>query len=172
MCCGGKRGGPPGYATLLEAILPSAAALLRDGAAEVRLAASETLVCVAALVRAEDLGTHVLTIVLGMAHDEEAEELRMAAAALLNALAETLGPELCHQFVTPEIICLAEDPVFRVRKAAALNLDAIFRTAGPVMAMRRLLPAFLRLCADAIWGVRKACAESLVSVPTMSLCSL
>jgi hypothetical protein len=41
---------------------------------------------------------------------------------LLNELAETLGPDLCHQFVTPEVICLSEDPVFRVRKATALNL--------------------------------------------------
>jgi len=85
-------------------------------------------------------------------------------AVLLNELSATLGPELCLQFVTPEVICLAEDPVFRVRKAAALNLQAVCRTVGPVQTLKRLLPAFLRLCADDIWGVRKACAESLGAV--------
>lgn len=71
---------------------------------------------------------------------------------------------MCHQFVTPEVICLSEDPVFRVRKATALNMDVVCRTAGPALANERLVPAFLRLTSDEIWGVRKACAESLVPV--------
>ena len=37
--------------------------------------------------------------------DDEQEDLRMTAAVLLNELAETLGPELCYQFVIPEVIC-------------------------------------------------------------------
>ena len=48
----------------------------------------------------------------------------------MNELAETLGTDLCHQFVVPEVICLSEDAIFRVRKAAALNMDAICRVAG------------------------------------------
>jgi HEAT repeat len=85
-------------------------------------------------------------------------------ATLLNSLSEILGPELCLQFILPEIICLMEDPVFRVRKSAAQNVDAVFRTAGPLQANKRLLPSFLKLCGDEIWGVRKAAAESLVNV--------
>jgi serine/threonine-protein phosphatase 4 regulatory subunit 1 len=88
------------------------------------------------------------------------------------------------QFVTPEIISLSEDPVFRVRKATALNIDNVCRTAGPLDTMERLLPAYLRLTKvwkrfltvirsdahlqmlpqDDIWGVRKACAESLCAI--------
>ena len=88
----------------------------------------------------------------------------MTAAVLLNELAERLGKELCQQFVTPEIISLSEDPVFRVRKATALNIDRVCQTAGADYTMRKLLPAYLRLSQDDIWGVRKACAESLVEV--------
>ncbi len=172
---------------------------------QVRIAAGETLVSIASLIKKEDLGPRVLTIVLQLAHDDEHEDLRMTAvrvclfvaawvspcapgatppwrstytcrwyctspalpsvqAVLLNELAETLGPDLCHQFVTPEVICLSEDPVFRVRKATALNLDAICRTASATTVTERLIPAFLKLSKDDIWGVRKACAESLVAV--------
>ena len=153
-----------GRRALFDIVLPVLARLLADPQAEVRIAAGESLVATAGRMRREDLGPRVLTIVLQLAHDDDLEDLRMTAAVLLNELAETLGPELCLQFVATEVICLAEDPVFRVRKAAALNLDAICRTAGPVHAARRLLPAFLRLTSDDIWGVRKACAESIVSV--------
>ncbi|RYG43234.1 hypothetical protein EON68_00730 [archaeon] len=129
--------------------------LIADTRAEVRIAAGETLVVVAGLVRKEDLGTRVLTIVLELAHNEVNEDLRMTAvrdgacpcarrararcmltrmrrthracpppplqAVLLNELAETLGPDLCRDFVTPELICLAEDPMFRVRKVRTVT---------------------------------------------------
>jgi len=149
---------------MLDAVLPQLAVLVADTQPEVRIAAGETLVDVARWVKPADLGTRVLTIVLRLAHDDEQEDLRMTAAVLLNELAQVLGAELCHQFVTPEIICLAEDPVFRVRKAAALNMDAVCMTAGQEKAGNRLLPVFLRLAQDEIWGVRKACAESLMAV--------
>ena len=159
-----RSGGAAGYTALLETVLPATAVLLADGVPEVRMAAGEALVAAAGLVRPEDLGARVLTLVLGLAHDDEQEELRMAAAVLLNELAQTLGPDLCLQFVASEVICLAEDPVFKVRKAAALNLDAICRVLGPSTARSRILPAFLTLARDEIWGVRKACAEALVSL--------
>lgn len=90
------------------------------------------------------------------------QDLRVTAAILLNSLAHTLGPELVSQFVLPEVICLAEDPVFRVRKAVAAHCGAIAVAAGPVATAKRLLPAFKTLCKDDIWGVRKACAEAMV----------
>lgn len=159
-----RQGGEAGYQTMCNDILPIVQRLLQDGQAEVRVAAGETLVAAAAWIKREDLGPVVLTIVLAMAHDDGSEDMRMLSAVLLNELADTLGPELCYQFVIPEVIALAEDPVFKVRKAAALNLDAVFRTSGPAHATKRLLPAYLRLASDDIWGVRKAAAESIVSV--------
>lgn len=159
-----EDGGESGYTLLVNSLLPLLSKLVGDSQAEVRHAAGEGLVAVAELLRVEDQGQHILTIVLQLSHDDEQDELRMAAVVLLNQLAEHLGPDLCHQFVTPEIISLSEDPVFRVRKATAMNIDNVCRTAGPQDTMERLLPAYLRLTKDDIWGVRKACAESLCAV--------
>ena len=159
-----EDGSEEAYKCILSGVLPQLALLVADTQPEVRIAAGETLVGVAKWVRGSDLGARVLTIVLRLAHDDEQEDLRMTAAVLLNELAEVLGPDLCHQFVAPEIISLAEDPIFRVRKAAALNMDAVCRTAGQEAAGNRLLPVFLRLAQDDIWGVRKACAESIMGV--------
>ena len=104
-----------GYNNMVNSILPITASLLEDEKADVRLAASLTLVDIAGLLKPEDIGKHILTIVLQLAHDDDSEEIRMTAAELLNMLAECMGQDLCKQFIIPEMISLAEDPVFRVR---------------------------------------------------------
>jgi serine/threonine-protein phosphatase 4 regulatory subunit 1 len=157
-------GGETGYRLLISTLLPLLSQLVSDSQAAVRHAAGDGLVAVAELLRVEDQGQHILTTVLQLSHDDEQEDLRMAAVVLLNQLAKYLGPELCHQFVTPEIVSLSEDPVFRVRKATALNIHNVCVTAGPQDTTERLLPAFLRLTQDDIWGVRKACAENLCAI--------
>lgn len=52
-------------------MLPTLTKLLGDNQAEVRQAAGESLVGVAGLMKPMDLGQHVLTIVLELAHDDE-----------------------------------------------------------------------------------------------------
>ncbi|DAZ98006.1 TPA: hypothetical protein N0F65_005164 [Lagenidium giganteum] len=138
--------------------------LMSDPQHEVRSAASDSLVEMAALVKSEDQGQHVLTIVLPLAHEDDNEQFRISAVSLYNGLAEHLGPELCQQFCVPELISLSEDPVFRVRKFTAQSFSNVCKTAGQELSRERLLPAFLRLAKDDIWGVRKACAESLVGI--------
>lgn len=118
----------------------------------------------AALVKPEDQGQHVLTIVLPLAHDDDNEQFRISAVTLYNGLAEHFGAELCQQFCVPELISLSEDPVFRVRKSTALSFPNVCKTAGVELSRERLIPAFQRLAKDDIWGVRKACAECLVNV--------
>eukprot|EP00903_Cladosiphon_okamuranus_P014228 g13217.t1 len=157
------QGKEAGYRLIIEIVLPTLAKLLGDQQAEVRQAAGESLVGVANLMKPIDLGHHVLTIVLQLAHDDEQEELRMTAAALLNDLAEALGYDLCKQFVTPEMESLSEDPVFRVRKATALNLDKIIKVVGEA-GVSRLLPAYVRLTKDDVYRVRKACTEAMVEM--------
>ena len=74
---------------------------------------------------------------------------------------------LCHiflQFVLPEIISLADDPVFRVRKAAALKLGSLCSAVGEQLSVQRLLPVYEVLARDEIWGVRKASVESMAEV--------
>jgi serine/threonine-protein phosphatase 4 regulatory subunit 1 len=119
-----------GYLAIIHHILPVSARLLEDEKAEVRLAAANTLVEIANLLKPQDLGQHVLTIVLQLAHEDDSEETRMTAAELLNMLAECLGQDLCQQFIIPEMVSLSEDPVFRVRKSTALNFHNICKVGG------------------------------------------
>lgn len=87
-----KKGGAAGYEALLNTLLPAVARLLADAQPEVRVAAGETLVSVAGLVRAEDIGARVLTIVLQLAHDEEQEELRMTAVSRTMLRLQRVSP--------------------------------------------------------------------------------
>jgi serine/threonine-protein phosphatase 4 regulatory subunit 1 len=88
----------------------------------------------------------------------------MTASELLNLLAEHLGHDLCKQFVIPEVVSLAEDPVFRVRKSTALNFQNVCRVGGEYELFERLMPAFVRLSKDDMYRVRRACAESLCEI--------
>lgn len=96
------------------------------------------------LIKHEELGQYVLTVVLRLAHEDEKEEMRMTASELLNLLADCFGPDLCKQFVIPEVVSLAEDPVFRVRKSTALNFQNICRVGGEHELFERLMPAYVR----------------------------
>ena len=85
-----EAGGEPGYKLLVNHLLPLLAKLVSDPQAEVRHAAGEGLVAVAELLRVEDQGQHILTIVLQLSHDDEQDELRMAAVS-----ANTKNPPAC-----------------------------------------------------------------------------
>lgn len=157
-------GGEEGYQVILDVILPIVAQLLEDNKVDVRQAASSALVAVAQILKQSDMGQHVLTIILQLAHDDEIEEMRMTASELLNLLAEHLGPDLCKQFVIPEVVSLAEDPVFRVRKSTALNFENVCKVGGEHELFERLMPAFVRLSKDDMYRVRRACADNLCEI--------
>ncbi len=59
-----EEGGEVGYRVVLEQILPVVGALLEDEKQEVRQSASATLAEVARFIRTDDIGQHVLTIIL------------------------------------------------------------------------------------------------------------
>ena len=162
--CAQAQHGAEGYKAVVEQMLPVTSRLLEDEKPEVRQAAVATLVEIAQLVKPDDLGQHVLTIILRLAHEDEKEEMRMTASELLNLLAEVLGQDLCKQFVIPEVVSLAEDPVFRVRKSTALNFHNVCKVGGEHELFERLMPAFVRLSKDDMYRVRRAVAESLSDV--------
>ena len=87
----GGGGGGPGYRGVLELLLPLVQKLLNDSQDEVRLSTGVSLCEICALLKQEDRGKHALTLVLQLAHDDEQEELRMAAAKLVNVLVKSLG---------------------------------------------------------------------------------
>lgn len=159
-----SNGGEAGYKIILDTLLPITAELLEDEKPEVRQSASLTLVEIAKLIRNDDIGQYVLTIILKLSHEDDKEEMRMTASSLLNLLAESMGQDLCKQFIIPEVVSLAEDPVFRVRKSTALNFHNICKVGGEHELLERLMPAFVRLSKDDIYRVRRACAESLSEI--------
>ena len=90
--------------------------------------------------------------------------MRVTAVELLNALAESLGSDLCRQFIIPEVISLAEDSSFLVRRAIALNFYNICKVSGEYELFEKLMPAFVRLSKDDVFRVRRACAECLYDI--------
>eukprot|EP01083_Nonionella_stella_P202998 741055_1 len=154
--------GPP-YDAVLETVLPIIKDLLIDSSEDVRQASSTALVAIAGLLDNEDVGKHVLTMVLCMAHEDN-EQHRTTAVPLMNELAPILGTDICRLFLAQEIVALSEDPSFRVKKATAQNFGNICKIVGESYSMERLLPAFSNLSKDIIWSVRKGCVESLVAV--------
>ena len=100
-CTKGLQDG--GYDAVISSILPVISLSLEDEKPEVRRSACASLVSIAQIMKPDDLGQHVLTIVLHLAHEDEKEDKRMTAAELLNSLAESLGSDLCKQFVIPEV---------------------------------------------------------------------
>ena len=85
------KGGHEGYRAVIDNLLSVVAVLLEDDKLEVRQSASQTLVEIASYLENEDIGQHILTIVLKLAHEDDKEEIRMTASQLFNLLAEHLG---------------------------------------------------------------------------------
>ena len=140
----------------------SANDLSSPGGAQLCDAAAEALVELAGLLKPHDVGHTVLTTVLCLAHDNEAEENRVVATQLLGALASTVGTELCCQFVLPEIISLADDPVFRVRKAAALKVGS---PCHVVWARRCVLPSCHPYQVGSLCHRRAAACYPVIALP-------
>lgn len=153
-----------GYQKVVDEILPIISLLLAEKASEVRQGAADALVTLASHLRPGERGDQVLMTVISLSHSNDDEDARSTAVQLLNGLAETLGKDLCQQFVGVELVALCEDPAFRVRKSTASNFSEVARVVGDDYVLKRLLPAFSTLVHDGHWGVRKAAAESLVGL--------
>lgn len=150
-----------GYQKVVDDLLPILSKLLTEKSVEVWQGAADSLITVASHLRPANKVDKVLMTVIQLSQNNDDEDARATAVQLLNGLAETLGPDLCQQFVCVELVSLCEDGAFRVRKMAASNFTEIAKVVGEEHAVRRLLPAFVKLVEDAHWGVRKAAAESL-----------
>lgn len=153
-----------GYSCLIKYIVPTISNLINNTNYEIKEEAGQELSKLAPFLTEEDRGKHLLTIVLGMAHDDESEENRMVAVRLLSEMAPLFGKDLCEQFVGLEFLSMGEDPQLRVRKEAVTNLNSIGKIVSPYFFKQRLLPFYLRLCKDVNWGVRKSCIDTLYEI--------
>ena len=78
-----EQGGSIGYKIVLEKMIPLIGKLLSDVQAEVRNMASESLVDIASLIKEEDQGQHILTVVLPLAHEDDDELMRITAVRFI-----------------------------------------------------------------------------------------
>ena len=85
------------YAQVVETLLPFVAKMVNDTHHDVREASRAAFVDIAKLIPQDDQILYVLMLVLPMAHEDDHEEMRMAAVMLLSDLVEALGVDLCHQ---------------------------------------------------------------------------
>lgn len=151
------------YEHIKDTVIPCLQTLILDNNAEVRAAACDSLVRAADVLRGDDVGKVVLTLVLNLAHDER-DEQRTTAVHLMHELAPRLGHDLCRSFVALELAAFADDSTFRVRKATAQSFGNVCEMVGEQFTVSKLLPCYVKLSKDLIWGVRKGCVESLVAV--------
>lgn len=137
------------------------ASLIVDDHEDVRKESETSLVAIAELLPVQDVGSSVLTIVLGLASSKDEEDHRISSLGLLASLATMLGPSLCRTFAVKQIQELSQDHAFKVRRACAEALTAVASVAPETRP--DLLELFLNLARDPIWSVRKACADELAA---------
>ena len=86
-------GAGKGYDIVVTQLLPLLAKLAGDVHADVRASGAKALAMISIMLKPEDLAVHLFTIVIELANAEgqdEAEDLRMAAAELMELLAPHL----------------------------------------------------------------------------------
>ncbi|KAG5481038.1 hypothetical protein LSCM1_06714 [Leishmania martiniquensis] len=159
-----QEGSEAGYQCLLNAFLPTAFELLVDKNVEVGVVALEAIQKLAQLVHKEHVQSHLLNVVMTLAHDERAEDYRVVAAQLFNDLAPQFGTEFSTTVVLGELELLSNDSSFTVRRTVGSNLGGVCAVLTTEEAQRTVLSLYITLCGDEIWGVRQACAESIEKV--------
>jgi len=159
-----KSRGEAGYQEIIDIIVPTVSHLINSVNYDIKDEAGQELAKIAPLLNEDDRGKHLLTVVLGMAHDDDNEENRMIAVRLLSEMAHLFGKDLCEQFVGLEFLSMGEDPQLRVRKEAVSNLPSIGKIVSAYFFRQRLLPFYLKLCKDTNWGVRKSCIDTLYEI--------
>jgi len=125
-----QKQGDKGYKNIIDIIVPTISKLINSNSYDIKEEAGEEFEKVAGIMTEEDRGKYLLTVVLGMAHDDENEENRMVAVKLLSQLAPLFGKDLCEQFIGLEFLSMGEDPQLRVRKEAVTNLPSIAKVVS------------------------------------------
>lgn len=160
-----ENGGDEGYELLLQTFIPMGFDLLVDKNIEVETHALQSIQVMGDLVRTEDVETHLLGVVVRLAHDERAEDYRVAAVQLFNRLAPKFGPTFCAEQVIPELELLSSDSSFSVRRIVAKLLGGVAQAVTSVPAAQEsIISLFSTLCDDETWGVRQMCPEAVEQV--------
>ena len=150
-----------GYKDLVEKLFPLLGQALYEPNETLARKAADAYGKLIGLLTQEDRGTVALTQLLLIAHEEEKEQAKILAIRLLNESAPAFGRGLSEQFLSSELIALADDSSEAVRRAVASSMSGIFRTVKPPIAHSKLLPILDHLSKDSKISVRRALVEAL-----------
>lgn len=128
----------------------------------------EQVVQIAQVLSKEDRSSLLVPVVLESLRDDSDEERRFIGIRLMDELVETLGEELCRDFLMYELVTLQDDPAFKIRREIVVRLGRISRVLGEQIFIGVIMPMFRKLSQDSIWSVRKACIEALPQMTGMS----
>jgi hypothetical protein len=150
------------YSKVLQHIIPILQQLLNDKEEEVK-AASEGIEQIVNILKPEDRGDYILTLVLTLAHDED-EGHKTLALDLLSILSQYIEMELCENFIAREVESLADETEFKIRKAVASVLGNLSQRLSKQGFKNRILPIYYKLSKDKVWGIRRCCAENWIHI--------
>ena len=153
-----------GYDAVLNNLLGEYNALLSDQNPEISKRACESLLGVSNLLSQEDRSTHILPIILGLAHDNEEEDSRCLALQLLSHFSSLVESDYLEKIIVNEIISLADDQVLNVRRTTVVFLVNICKNVKKEVFENKLFPTYYKLAYDNVWGVRKAAVEILPDI--------
>ena len=132
-----------GYKPINDQIIPLINNILNDKKSnKVMDLAADCLIEITKIIKEDDRGKNILTIIIVMAHDDKDEDSRILAIRLFNSLAPIIGKELCEQFIVPQVTSFGDDPSMKVRKAIMSNFLNICNVASTNTFKLRLLPLY------------------------------
>lgn len=152
---------PESYRHLVEKLFPLLGQALYEANEALARKAADAYGKLIDLLTPEDRGAVALTQLLLIAHEEEKEQAKILAIRLLNESAPAFGRGLSEQFLSSELIALADDSNEAVRRTVASSMSGVFRTVKPPIAHSKLLPVLDRLSKDPKISVRRALVEAL-----------
>lgn len=152
---------PQCYKDLIEKLFPLLGQALYEPNEVLAKKAADAYGKLIRLLVPEDRGTIGLTQLLLIAHEEEKEQAKILAIRLLNESAPAFGRGLSEQFLSSELIALADDSSEAVRRTVASSMSSVYHTVKPPIAQSKLLPVLERLSKDPKISVRRCLVEAL-----------
>jgi len=125
---------------------------------------ADGLVYMAQFMKEEDKGNSVITIVIGMAQENDDEQRKEKAMHLFGCLAPLLGSELIQCYAIPQVNSFINDTSYKVRKEVAVQFINICEKIPKDLFKKKMLPVYKKLSADSHYQVKKVAAEILPKV--------
>lgn len=87
----------------------------------------------------------VVNLILDCITDEEDDDRRYTGIFLIDTLAETLGEDLCRDYILYEFVSMQDDPIFKIRREMVMRLPKISRVLGEQIFVGVVIPVYRKL---------------------------